>query len=767
MEEDPKDIEILNHIEELLPARVAATRDGDLFEDSLFENHEPVVPPEATRASQAVFDHLCECITLGKYSNAHRLLTELTEFSGDLPTSPIFLQAANYALGQPLNDSNEALDFELVDKLNHFVAWLQHIPAAHESPELELGPTLKLLLKTPILQLDLLRQFAMICADKGHHRSVFHAVSVVLVQYSDPADSVRFLSDYEDRIMRYYQERTGTPDFTPQQAEEIQKAAAIARSQIRSRGIRDLAKAGHLQAAVEFIPSADTNIRISIYTFDLLLHFLNNSSDKALVELGSKVRDIRALIAADPLETSSRRSFYAAMFSEDISYEPLNDSLPKAMLQLRAALRSPNPPHPFLVSQFLIKYIEERGTDRGIKLLRRVAYRNGYRSASRFASGEILYRYHEGSHFDVLKGFVDRFFIVGLPRDAVLSALGRSDAYSNAKNDLDTVTPTLSQDNSRWAGLMQSKMFPTPDLCAIVWHSLVALSPVGQETEALYSRLIAFTRGAIDDQLPAMLPEYSSVSPLMPPPAWINTVSPYAFTPFIRKLMRGGGLARGPQVLADMVAVGMKPDLYHFTELAIFFASSGEASRAMYILDGMEKAWDNTKWEELQSTTRDHSANIPADIAPISPLQPRLIAKRTARISDSEDIARPPPLSENDPQVAKHSEDDPYPFAPVSVPRKHSKEALQARTFRGSIPPVDYVFYVSLMRGFMMADRLDCLANVSDRLHRRFLCNPGEDPYLDSVYEDWNYIRRRQRHDPHFGWLQLRYVRKLQASTGQ
>ncbi|KAK0452506.1 hypothetical protein EV421DRAFT_1769294 [Armillaria borealis] len=283
------------------------------------------------------------------------------------------------------------------------------------------------------------------------------------------------------------------------------------------------------------------------------------------------------------------------------------------------------PPHPSTLINFFNAYVDS-GRSRAIDLLRRKALRSSPIATTVFVFTQMITYYRLNQHHLVLQTFVDNFYITGVPRAEVIACL------------------KVQQ------GVL-AKLWPTAYHTALVWHSLVATTSTSVKVEVLYKKLIATA---------------SSFS--------VNSVCAAAFTPFMGKLMRSSGVERGIQ-----------PTAYHFTELAGYYASTGNAQRALFLLGRLETAFDQ---------------QVP-------------ISEKEIRETESPSIEHTRPV-------------------PASVPN--------------ALPVPSFVMYVSLMRGFLISQNFDAVAEVNERMLKRYDYTPGQNSYLDAVYSDWQMKQEGNRY---------------------
>lgn len=69
--------------------------------------------------------------------------------------------------------------------------------------------------------------------------------------------------------------------------------------------------------------------------------------------------------------------------------------------------------------------------------------------------------------------------------------------------------------------------------------------------------------------------------------------------------MKATGASRGARILGEMLKAGLKPTVYHFTELAGFYAHEGDVTKAMHILDRMEAKLASEKQELVEESASE------------------------------------------------------------------------------------------------------------------------------------------------------------------
>ncbi|KAF8138099.1 hypothetical protein K438DRAFT_2030807 [Mycena galopus ATCC 62051] len=360
--------------------------------------------------------------------------------------------------------------------------------------------------------------------------------------------------------------------------------------------------------------------------------------------------------SAKQWDFSGEDIFMASSVSSSKPLQSLESTLAASLRELRKALRARFPlayPHPLTVVRFLDAYLAS-GRSRAILLLRNLALSCGARPSLLYFFAEMLFHARRGNSDLVIQTFVTHFFIVGLPRDDLLIRLRNFEP--------DPATEAL------WGAKPENKLFPHRMHAAVVWRALLQLTHEKQmltrdkqPLEALYAKLLRFA----DLNTPQSSVLAAGVPLLHPPPSWKAGVDASVFTPFIRRMCRAFGTERGALILKDMVRLGIEPNIYQLTELAIAYSRVGEVRRTLLLLDQVEnatKAWESVDEDSSQG-------------------------------------------NENEAQ-------------------------------RILVPRVDQVFYVAVVRGFLISKRIAEARSVEQRMYKRYGYVPGESQHLDELYED-------------------------------
>ncbi|KAJ7598730.1 hypothetical protein C8J56DRAFT_172696 [Mycena floridula] len=739
-------------IENALPALLpeASENDGSIFEDDTFYDYPDSYPKPMSHSTPIT--RLSDLITDGDYEEARRLLKELLDTGATIPPSFIYEKAAQYTIGLPYNSQGDSLHLDYAQRLSDFTMWFSLIPDIEVTEPHDFSTTHRLLFGSIITQLDVIIRFGLICASKGYSDFVSSPVFSAITQYADPETSLQFLETYE-RNMEQFWIRTSKYLLS-------NRSWAF----VRGLAIRGLARAGHIDQALSILPDETSTKYVSLDTYQIVLDRLDQGGKKyfGAAKRVKTLRDahVNAYITKPTLISNILASAEAGPPSDD---PPLDEGLGATLRYLKRALRGieyekqarrgrERLPRALTIMNFMMKYID-LGRWKALGLLRKLAFRQGYNAASKYLFAELLCLYHRGDHRSVIRGFVDSFYLTGVPRTEVLIALGHQ------KHQIGAV-------RGEW-DIPRGKIFPGPLHCSIVWHSLVALSPSQVHLEMLYQKLLDFAQGRATEQLPRMLSAYAGVSPLIPPPAWINKVSPSSFTPFMRPLMHHSGSSRGTRIIRDMLVLGLTPNIYQYTELAGFYAYKGDTAKAMYILSRLE-AVDSELTTPTDSNDNRDSGDLKDEEIRVGQATELTLDEQSLIDEPGETVAAREPVETaavEEPTETFAAEElgekvaAEEPAVAVAVPSSADIPAVSPDEMKTespvvensdpepvSTPPANFVLYVSLMRNFLTSGDLDAVKQVNDRLRQKYKeYIPGQNEHLDNVYEDWKHMEQRKR----------------------
>ncbi|KAJ7927560.1 hypothetical protein B0H13DRAFT_2312497 [Mycena leptocephala] len=473
-----------------------------------------------------------------------------------------------------------------------------------------------------------------------------------------------------------------------------------------------LIKAWCLEEALALIPAYHRgNVKHNPRLYTLLLYKLRISYNPKYEPYLERIQRLRehtkqAKRAEALLVQKARAEGEAARNLEDFSGEDIfmsssvsssrppqriGSNLAASLRALRRALRarhSSQRPHVLTIVRFFEVYLAT-GRTRAIPLLRNLALRVLPYS---YVFAEMLFHARRRNPDLVIQTFVTHFFIVGLPRDELMIRL-------RSMEELDPATAAI------WTATPQRKLFPYPVHTAVVWRAMPAFAKDERALETLYAKLLRFG----DKQSTQSSVLHPGVPLLQPPPAWKSGVDASAFTPFIRLMCRAFGMERGGQILKDMVGLGIQPNIYQLTELAMAYSRAGEVRKTMVVLDQVEKA--SKTWENMEA-------------------------------AESMDAGESLEAEANDDNAA----------------------AVRRRALRNHLlPRVDQVFYRAVIRGFLISHRVEAAKQVEQRMRKRFGYVPGQDAQLDNLYKDLYAEERGENPASHPPLLTVTHSTKYQA----
>ncbi|KIK06444.1 hypothetical protein K443DRAFT_674423 [Laccaria amethystina LaAM-08-1] len=551
-------------------------------------------------AEQAVYSSthaLAHLITDHRYEEAYSLFVELRDLGVVIPPSRFYEQAALASLRVP------------EESVSRFADWFSLIPPAHlaVSPR-KFEEVRRVILQTPIINLHLVTSMALILASKGYADVIsIHAVPLV-IRYASPEMSRQFLDDFMQAHRLYWN------SHRPQDAPYMMKKTF---TNVRGIAIRALAFSRRLEEAVALLPdSHNSTFRLTRYTYDVLLRGLRTTREhkvKQHIPLVMALRNQESTSIPAPHHSSdilADLSENAGLMWEIKFPTPIHvsDSLAETLRYLKNGLSSnADIPHPYTIVNFFAAY-QLTGRSRGLALLLQRSIRSSYASTSAFVLAEMLYYQKLKQHSLVIQAFVDHFYLSGVPRDDVLTCYNRlkhqqaefSRQY-HVSTEEEEAPPHRVCEYGDGIVLPRGKLWPSAQHCNLVWHSLVAIAPDDATVERLYHKLL---KVAADGHSPE--PNgLQSIKPLVTPVK--VTTSSGAFIPFIKRLMFASGAGRGAKIISNMLTLGLRPNVYHFTELAGRYARMGDARRAFLLLNKME---NQTKIGTASSATAEQQDNI-------------------------------------------------------------------------------------------------------------------------------------------------------------
>ncbi|KAJ6588853.1 hypothetical protein B0H19DRAFT_1248449 [Mycena capillaripes] len=375
----------------------------------------------------------------------------------------------------------------------------------------------------------------------------------------------------------------------------------------------------------------------------------------------------------------------------------IGSDLAASLRALKKAFRALTPshrPHPLSVVRFFEVYLAS-GRTRAIPLLRSFVLRRAVGSSLSYIFAEMLFHARRQDPDLVIQTFVTHFFIVGLPRDELLLRMKAIER--------DPATAAL------WQSTPKMKLFPYPIHAAVVWRALLELTTDERALEVLYAKLLRFAdlRSTHSSAL------HGGVPLLRPPPSWQTGVDASAFTPFIRRMCLTFGTDRGGQILQEMVRLGIQPNIYQLTELAMAYSRAGDVRKTMVVLDQVENA--TKAWEAAEQVDASNAVEqVDSDNA-VEQAQADAAARRRR------------------------------------AQRNHH------------LPRVDQVFYQAVIRGFLLSNQIEAAKDVERRMRTRYGYVPGKSQHLDNIYVDLRAAEQGKKIVPHPPLLSVAHSTKYRA----
>ncbi|KAJ4473746.1 hypothetical protein J3R30DRAFT_3511393 [Lentinula aciculospora] len=562
---------------------------------------------------------LLSSLSVDSYNAARRLLLDLQSLEHPIPPSTVYLLPASMALSLPLSASERMSDFEL---------WFKHYPPRN----LNRSPSFTALLSyldNSLTSLPLFTSLSLLLAQKGYSSfSNTHLIPSIF-RYSNPSQLLTFYHQYESNIRAY-------------------SSANIQVSNARSIAVRHLAESGHLSSAVSLL---STKFKFHQRTHSILLSRLLSSS---MPNKEIHIQQLRDMAIPSTSRTLSTTSTF----------------LPHTLRQLSKTLASGNIPPTQDLVDFFIAYISLRDDSRGrnaLSLLHTHTHRfspTPYRSISHllFAHMVLLFRLGSSSsgisstnssytlqplgssaHRALLRLFHRFFHIHGISLFSFFNAL-YDESSEESKFYLTTLT-FLPKKNL-------PKLFPNRLHISLVWQALAYLAPTHQKLGILWEELVKFAspEGLVSDatlQTPKSWTSrghrIESTTSKWPKQAHPSPIIAECFTPFIVKLMHASvfpsssndtndkslsssQLLTPTYILRTLLSLNLSPTIYHYTEMARWWAWRGEESKVWVVLTRLEsvaiKGSDTQEDHKVLRALEEENSNQPPPSIPSNSLPP-------------------------------------------------------------------------------------------------------------------------------------------------
>ncbi|KAJ3512071.1 hypothetical protein NLJ89_g3730 [Agrocybe chaxingu] len=571
-------------IADLIAKRLPAILPEPVQTDDVFEEDGPEYayhPPTTTDEAHAAMQSTGVLVTLveaGNYTQAYALLKEIQDLEIPIPNSDIYQAPAQAALK---ND-----DLHPAQRVDAFGAWFSLVLAAHETePGYEYEETRRLVTQAVVTDIPLIIQFTIIMARKGFADRVSHHTIPSIIRWTDWEVGQKFLDDFNDANKAYIAE------LGPRNAGYLIRKTA---TNSRGTAIRALAYANRLDEAIRLLPDPDNpTFRLTTYTYNVILNRLTRTKREvrdAYTPLVKALRDddATALHRNSPDLRTLAQELDLTAGSKTSTQVDFGDDLVAGLRYLKKNVADHDKsklPHPFTLVNFMSMYLAT-GRTRALKMLLDKAIRHGFIATSNFVFAEMLFYRRIGQPNLVIKTFVDHFFLSAVPREEVVKCVTRIDSQINNYDPTSGEDPPLKRFypfNESFT-LPRGKIWPSRIHCNLIWDALSELTTVDRELEVLYYKLVQYVA---DGRVLSETEPLSAIDELPTPAGWTTSAGAAAFTPFIYRLMYLRGPHFGVRMFRQMLQLGVKPTVYHYTELAGYFARKSDSRKAFAILDGM------------------------------------------------------------------------------------------------------------------------------------------------------------------------------------
>ncbi|KAJ6595773.1 hypothetical protein DFH09DRAFT_905715, partial [Mycena vulgaris] len=651
--------QVVRSLPEMLPE--PETNPASIFEDKSHIDYAGASfsPAHPITVTQALENLVIE----GNHEQASSVLDELLEVGTEIPASSSYEVAALAVI-----KAQARTETEMNDQVQKFRKWFSLVLPADQSPPRRFRKICDRIMLSPLNSLRLMMEFGLIAAEKGYASRTHPRVTSLISMYGNPDVTIQFIDEVRRRNRSF-----------------LERSSASANADIMDRklhvdivgvAVRTLANAGRFDHAVQLIPDPGSGFHLTPYTYYFLVNKLEMTQDPRylphinfVVQYKSEVRTVDrrtrettddggVLGAAEAKSLLSAEEIHISSFFSSQPPRRVKNNLAHALRALKKGLRAFAPslrPHPLTIARFMELYLDS-GRTRAIPLLRNFALR-GTAGAHLYIFAEMLFHARNRNPDLVIQTFVTHFYIVGLPRDDIILRLGAMEH--------DPETAYI------WAATPRRKLYPDPVHAAVVWRALLELTRDERALLDLYAKLLKFA-DLRSMQSSALHP---GIPLLHPPPAWKTGADSSAFTPFIRRICKAFGSDRGALILKHMVDLGIKPNIYSLTELAMEYSRTGDVTRTFALLNQVESALKS--WEDADAAEEADGA-----------------------AADEETVRQ--------------------------------RRATQSQL----IPRVDQVFYIALIRGFLLSGKIPAARDVERRMSNRYGYVAGKDQYLDELYND-------------------------------
>ncbi|KAF9254427.1 hypothetical protein L218DRAFT_951571 [Marasmius fiardii PR-910] len=609
------------------------------FEDEQYSVEYPHHLVQGDRAD--AISRLHQCIASDNFDEAKTILSELESVNYPIPPHPVFERGARIFLKLHREDRKIRRD--------SFLLFFSHVPPLHMQPSNLSIPFYDTIHTILHHHGYLLMPIALVLSSKGY-ASILSPLLLPTILRVNPAEIAKeFLEKYEKLNEAYHRETKVDGDYVNQHVPPEMRAM-LSKKSIRECAIRSLAVIGHLEFAVDLVATMNQDLPLSQHTYGFLLTHLKHRRsvlvEKATVSsrkltkvngfistvqrmydeasygdvavsmessppLDQEVSSVitRELTTTTDLANAIRRAKAGLPFNKGRPGE--RRRLPKQVvfLQVISALSSSDV---VLTTPFGTQETVAFSRPNLLRLLRRRAHLSTYVPSKMWFFMEMVYLWRSGRYEDVIDLFSATFWCFGVPIEEIIHIM---------RSEVDQRDPKLLhlffKGNPAKGILPKTKLYPSSEQTSLVWQSLVLLNSGDKaRVVALYKKLNAFAQ-AYHDASKQLHAEAETIDSSLDLPyrlfPGVNVesdtssstlvslehplISAEAYTPFLAQLspglkrptLRSSDLSPS-QIIRDMLRLGLRPTVYHFTELARGYALVGERVKALKVLDHLETA---------------------------------------------------------------------------------------------------------------------------------------------------------------------------------
>ncbi|KIM46807.1 hypothetical protein M413DRAFT_63284 [Hebeloma cylindrosporum] len=540
------------------------TADCSIFEEPAEDYVEHLSTNAQDHSASVSTGVLVDLVKTEQYTKAYRLLQEMRELGVVISPSAEFELAANAIFRRQALPSPEQIE--------EFFAWLTLIPPRNfSSSDPSFAQKWRAVINAPMTDGPFLRRFSLILASKGYARDAAILNFSTIIRHCDAETVQSFMEEFNVSYRNFCNRYPPVlPEDTPDYIFEWSRGIAV----------RALSYTNRLSEALGMLPDPKNPIfNLPIDAYDTILRSRQlGRRYRTYIPVIKELRDIAATISGDTRDI--RKIDLQASFRAKVA-DPFDfgENLALGLRYLKKTVGSPTEiPHYSTLVNFMNGYLAT-GRTIALRMLIERAIRRGFPAARNFVFAEMLF-YRRLKKYDlVIKAFADHFYLSGVSREAVLRRLDFIQRQNRQGRNIKRF-----YDFNDGRSLPVGKIWPLAEHCNLIWEALAKTTKNKDDLKRLYDQLVSFAQTGKDV---ATTRAIAAAEPLVPT-VRRKFVGPAAFTPFLVPLMQARGAEFGATILHDMVASRLRPNRYHLSMLAGFYARTGHVEQAFSILDSLE-----------------------------------------------------------------------------------------------------------------------------------------------------------------------------------